>query len=193
MLTAKLHNGKIVTSVEYDVNLHGTRIFCLDKNCSSPLIFVQGNEGRAAHFKTSGKGDSVHQSSCGFFKLLNMIESITKVKEYQEEGIHNDMKEIVIRLSMSRIDPDRETSAVEREKGSRDPAALKVKNDSLTPQSISSVKGVVKLLTEYEPDILASILINAGGGNKVPLSDIIVNQEDAHEILWNDSTINNVG
>lgn len=193
MLSAKLHDGKVVSSLEYDANVHGHRIFCLDKKCKAPLIFVQGNDTRAAHFKTSGKGDSVHRSGCGFYQPLDLVESINKVKEYQQDGVQNDMKEIVIRLSMNRIDPDKETSTIEREKGKKDPNNIKVKNDSLTPQSISSVKGAVKLLTEYEPDILSSILINVGGGRKVPISDLIVDQDQAHKILWNDDIMNNVG
>jgi hypothetical protein len=193
MLTAKLHNGKIVSSLEYSGELHGSRIFCLDSNCKAPLIFVSGNETRTAHFKTSGKGESIHKSGCGFYQPLDFMESINKVKEYQQQGILNDIKEIVIRLSMNRIDPDKEKSSVEREKGKKDPNELKVKNDSLTPQLITSVKGVVKLLTEFEPDILSSIIINVGGGRKVPISEIIINQEQAHEMLWKDELLKDVG
>ncbi|OIJ13365.1 hypothetical protein BKP35_09015 [Anaerobacillus arseniciselenatis] len=193
MLSAKLHNGKIVSSLEYNEEIHGSRIFCMDKNCNSPLIFLQGNEVRAAHFKTSGKGESKHQSECGFYQPLDLVQSISKVKEYQQNGVLDEMKETIIRLSMGRIDPDKETSTVESEKGKKDKDAVKVKNDTLTPQSISSVKGVVKLLTEFEPDVLSSILINVGGGRKVPISDLIIDQEQAHKMLWNDEMLKNVG
>lgn len=193
MLTAKLHTGKIVSALEYNLDVHGSRIYCMDKTCNAPLIFVRENDGRAAHFKSSGKGESKHQSACGFYQPLDLIGSISKVKEYQQDRVQDDMKEIVIRLSMNRIDPDKETSTIEREKGNKDPNSIKVKNDSLTPQSISSVKGVVKLLTEYEPDILSSILINVGGGRKVPIAELIINQERAHEMLWNDEMLKDTG
>jgi hypothetical protein len=55
------------------------------------------------------------------------------------------MKEILIRLNMRRIDPDKDTSPIEREKGKKESNGIKVSNDSLTPQSVSSVKGIVKL------------------------------------------------
>jgi hypothetical protein len=129
----------------------------------------------------------------GFCQPLDLVESISKVKEYHQDGVQDDMKEIVIRLSMNRIDPDKETSTVEHEKGKKDPDAIKVKNDSLTPQSISSVKGDVKLLTEYEPDILSSILVNIGGGRKVSISELIIDQEQAHEMLWNDEMLKDAG
>jgi hypothetical protein len=193
MLMAKLHNGRVLSSLEYNPDTHGTRLFCLDKDCNAPLIFIQGSEVRTAHFKTSGKGDSVHQSGCGFYQPLDLVESIDKVREYQRDGLQDEMKEILIRLNMGRIDPDKETSTIEREKGKKDTNAVKVSNDSLTPQSVSSVKGVVKLLTEYEPDVLSSILINLGGGKKLPLSELIVNQEQAHEQLWNDNVLKDAG
>lgn len=193
MLMAKLHNGKILSSLEYILDDHGSRLYCLDKNCNAPLIFIQGSEVRTAHFKTSGKGESVHKPECGFYQPLDLIESIDKVREYQRDGLQDEMKEILIRLNMGRIDPDKEASTIEREKGKKDTSGVKVSNDSLTPQSVSSVKGIVKLLTEYEPDVLSSILINLGGGKKMPLSELILNQEQAHEQLWNDCVLKDVG
>jgi hypothetical protein len=142
MLSAKLHNGQIISSIEYDNNNHGSRLFCIDKKCSAPLIFVSGTEATKPHFKTSGKGNSKHTSKCGFFRQLDLVETISKIGEYQADVQQNGMNEILIRLSMNGIDPDRESSTVEREKGTKDPDALKVKNETLTPQSISSVKGV---------------------------------------------------
>ncbi|MGY3716076.1 hypothetical protein ACWE42_11175 [Sutcliffiella cohnii] len=192
MLTGKLHNGNIVTTLEYNSDLHGTRVYCIDKSCNAPLIYVAENDNRAAHFKTSGKGDSKHSSQCGFYQQLDLIESISKVKQYQEDGVHSN-KEIIIRLSMNRIDPDREVAGVEREKGKKENQEPKVKNESLTPNSITSVKGVVKLLTEYEPDVLSSILINVGGGRKVNLSELVVDQKTAHRLLWQEEGLKDVG
>ncbi|MEQ2527613.1 hypothetical protein WMO40_12955 [Bacillaceae bacterium CLA-AA-H227] len=194
MLSAKLHNGGIISSSEYNESTHGTRIYCLDKNCNAPLIYIDAaEEGRVAHFKTSGKGDSKHVANCGFYQRLDLVESISKVKEYQAEVLNKGVKEIVIRLSMSGLDPDKEKNTTEREQSEKTKKEVKLKNENLTPQSISSVKGVVKLLTEYEPDILSSILVNVGGGRKVPISELVVNQEQAHELLWNDNVLQNVG
>jgi len=192
MLMAMLHNENIVSAMEYDPEAHGNRLYCMDKTCKAPVIFVPGSENISPHFKTTGKGDSVHSTSCGFYEPLDLVGSIKKVKEYQDDKLQENMNEIVIRLSMNRIDPDREVATVEREKREKKPNELKVKNENLTPQTISSVKGVVKLLTEHEPDILSSILINVGGGHKVPLSQIIVNQDEAHKILWEDKMLKNV-
>jgi hypothetical protein len=86
MLMAKLHNGKVLSSIEYSPESHGTRLFCLDKNGNAPLIYIQGSEVRAAHFKTSGKGDSIHKSECGFYQPLDQVESIDKIREYQRDG-----------------------------------------------------------------------------------------------------------
>lgn len=184
MLSAKLHNGQIISSIEYEENSHGSRLFCIDKKCGVPLIFVSATEETKPHFKTTGKGDSKHTSECGFFRQLDLVETISKISEYHADVQQNGMNEILIRLSMNGIDPDRESSTVEREKGKKDPDILKVKNETLTPQSISSVKGVIKLVTENEPDILSSILINIGGGNKVSLNELILSQNEAHKKLW---------
>lgn len=51
----------------------------------------------------------------------------------------------------------------------------------------------MKLLTEYEPDILSSIIVNVGGGRKVPISQLIDDQEQAHDMLWNDESYKDVG
>lgn len=186
MLSAKLHNGQIISSIEYEENSHGSRLFCIDKKCGVPLIFVSATEETKPHFKTTGKGDSKHTGECGFFRQLDLVETISKISEYHADVQQNGMNEILIRLSMNGIDPDRESSTVEREKEKKNPDILKVKNETLTPQSISSVKGVIKLVTENEPDILSSILINIGRGNKVSLNELILSQNEAHKKLWGD-------
>lgn len=186
MLSAKLHNGQIISSIEYEENSHGSRLFCIDKKCGVPLIFVSATEEIKPHFKTTGKGDSKHTGECGFFRQLDLVETISKISEYHADVQQNGMNEILIRLSMNGIDPDRESSTVEREKEKKNTDILKVKNETLTPQSISSVKGVIKLVTENEPDILSSILINIGGGNKVSLNELILSQNEAHKKLWGD-------
>ncbi|WP_214483766.1 hypothetical protein [Bacillus sp. SM2101] len=187
MNTALLHNGEIITAKEYDESTNGSRIYCIDKNCRAPLIHVVKTQNKSEHFKTTGKGESKHKQKCGFYEPLDLLESVAKVKEYQED-LGDNMNETLIRLNMNRIDPDHESKAVERGKKDKkdDSTKIKVKQDNDTPASISSVKSVVKLITEYEPDILASILVNVGGGYKIPISELVVKHIDAHKMLWED-------
>ncbi|MEN8698459.1 hypothetical protein [Bacillus infantis] len=56
----------------------------------------------------------------------------------------------------------------------------------LTPQTISSLKAVKKLFTEYEADLLASIVISVKG-QKVSISDLIQDYQSAHKALWADN------
>ncbi|MFS1519508.1 hypothetical protein V1503_24075 [Bacillus sp. SCS-151] len=193
MNAAYLHNGQLISADQYEPESHGQRLYCIDKKCKAPVVFV--SKGKAnAHFKTTGRGESKHISECGFYEPLDLIDSIKKVGEYQEDILDKGMKETVVRLSMNRIDPDYEPNSIEREKkNSREEKEVKVKGDNETPKNISSVKSVVKLLTSYEPDILASILINVGGGMKIPLSSVVINQERAHNMLWSDETIPKLG
>ncbi len=197
MYSALLQDGKIVTAREYDSEIHGKRLYCIDPNCKRQVIFVGKSESVAAHFKTTGKDEHTrHTKECGFYEPLDMIDSIQKAGEYQRVLSKGNMKEILVKLNMSKIDPDYESKVTEREKKEKedvDPDKVKVKNDNKPPESISSVKSVVKLLTSYEPDILASIIVNVGGGYKVPLSELIINQVHAHELLWSDKTLQNVG
>lgn len=48
-------------------------------------------------------------------------------------------------------------------KGKDKEIRVKVKKENETPQSIASLKSVEKLLTDYELDILASIIISVKG------------------------------
>jgi hypothetical protein len=160
MNSALLSNGQIVTANEYRPDKHGTGICCIDQTCNVPVIYVQETEDTTAHFKTSGKGNSIHKPSCGFFKKLSLQESLAKMSDYQKTFLENGMSEIVIRLNMNSIDPDYEPRVVERgekeKKEKKDETKIKIKKESETPQSIASLKSVKKLLTSYEPDILAS-------------------------------------
>jgi hypothetical protein len=193
--TALLHNDQVIHADAYDSQKHGTRLYCIDKTCRAPLIFVPKSKKAAAHFKTTGRHDSQHTPTCGFFQPLECKDAIRKVKEYQGfflegENIH----ETVIRLDMKRIDPDYEPRQVERSGENKEKKEkIKVKEERENPESVGSVKSVVKLLTSYEPDLLATVLFNVGGGRKVPLSSIVINQEDAHHILMANEVIRNVG
>lgn len=92
---------------------------------------------------------------------------------------------------MNKIDPDylgRQVEREENEKKAQDPNEVKVKQESATPNSIGSLKAIVKLLTSYEPDTLASILVSVKG-KKIPISQLILSHDKAHELLWADRAI----
>ncbi|MFT9493867.1 MULTISPECIES: hypothetical protein [Bacillota] len=192
MNSALLHSGKVISAAEYNVDVHGHRIFCIDKSCRAPVIYVAGTETSVPYFKTTGKNDdSKHTISCGFYKPLTFEESIQKVGEYQAELSDQGIKETVIRINLNKIDPDYEAKQVERneqEPKEKNPNEVKIKQDKAAPNSISSLKSVVKLLTSYEPDTLASILVNVKG-KKIPLSHIIISYEKAHELLWSGQAV----
>lgn len=186
MKTAMLENGNIVRAEQYNGEAHGSRIYCIDTSCKVPVIHVPQSKF-AAHFKTTGKGDSQHKRGCGFYEPLECVDAIKKVKEYQDAILNKEgVKETVIRLNMNRIDPDYETRTIEleRKSDSDKEEKVKVKDDKENPESVGSVKGIVKLMTSYEPDTLATILFNIGGGRKIPLSSLIVDQKEAHRLLW---------
>jgi len=185
--TALLSNGKMINAWEYDVDVHGPDLKCIDSQCNVTVHYVAKSDAVAAHFKTSGKTESKHKQSCGFAKPLDPISSLKKVKQYQQVISEEEHKDFTIRLNMSRIDPDYESNTAEREKKeNKNKNEVKVKNDNKTPQSISSVKSVIKLLTDYEPDILSQIKINVGKNIKLPLSDVIIDQIQAQENAWID-------
>lgn len=167
MNSALLHSGKIVTAAEYNPDVHGNRIYCIDKICKNPVIFVSGTESSVPYFKTTGKtSDSKHHDKCGFARPLTFEESIKKVEEYQTDLMDKGIKEVVIKMNMNKIDPDyegKQVDRVEKDKKPKDPNEVKIKQESATPNSISSLKAVVKLLTSYEPDTLASILVKCEG------------------------------
>lgn len=177
MNSALLHSGKVISAAEYNVDVHGHRIFCIDKSCRAPVIYVAGTETSVPYFKTTGKNDdSKHTISCGFYKPLTFEESIQKVGEYQAELSDQGIKETVIRINLNKIDPDYEAKQVERneqEPKEKNPNEVKIKQDKAAPNSISSLKSVVKLLTSYEPDTLASILVNVKGKKSPYLTSLL--------------------
>lgn len=195
MKTALLHNDNIITAPEYDPSKHGSRIYCIDKACKAPVIFIPQTKTASPHFKTTGKEGSQHKRDCGFFQPLDCSQAIRKVKEYQEELLEKGLRETIIRLDMKKIDPDYEPKKVDRdsEKKKDEDEEVKTKNDQKKVSSISSVKSVLKLITSYEPDILASVMFNIGGGRRVPLSSLVVDQVEAHKLLWSDNLLHNVG
>lgn len=193
MQSAITGNGKIVTAKEYDSLVDGVRLFCIDKSCKAPVIFVNGSEEISAYFKTTGKEKSVHSPNCGFYRKMSFEETVNKVNEYQKDLQEHGVKEIVIRLNMNGIDPDIQKKEVEREEKTsqqKDLAEVKVKQESSTPNTLGSLKAVTKLISQNSPDILASIIISVKG-NKIPISELISSVEDAHQNLWDGKTYEN--
>lgn len=98
---------------------------------------------------------------------------------------NNGLREIVIRMNLNSIDPDYQSKTVEREKkpNAKEGEAIKVKQENDPPQTLTSLNSVKKLITQYEPDILASIIVSVKG-NKVALADLILDYKTAHDALW---------
>lgn len=189
MNSALLHNGQIITAAEYNPEKNGQRIRCIDKSCHTDLIFVPGTDSSVPYFKTTGKNDhSKHHEKCGFYRILTFEESIRKVEEYQSDLMEKGIKETLIRLNLKKLDPDYVARTVEKEdseKKAKDPNEVKVKQENKTPNSIGTLKAIVKLLTSYEPDTLATILVSING-RKIPLSQIVISHDKAHELAWSD-------
>lgn len=195
MHSAIINDGKVITAKEYDVSIHGVRIHCMDKSCGVPLIYVPESAGSIAHFKSSGRGDSIHRENCGFATKLTFQQTVEKVSEYQASLREHGIREFVVRLNLNSIDPDYEAKEVhrepsekeEKEKPELDDKALK--ETKPTPSSIGSLKAVKKLFTTVEPDLLASIMVSVKG-TKIPISELIRSNEAAHLALWNNETLN---
>ncbi|MER2005940.1 MAG: hypothetical protein ABS939_00690 [Psychrobacillus sp.] len=194
MHSAKLSNGKVVTALEYDELVHGVRLFCMDMTCGVPILHIPKSDDVTAHFRTSGRGESIHKPTCGFAKQLTFQETVEKVSEYQVSLRENGVREFVVRLNLKSIDPDYEAREVSREpneKDKRDKPELDskaLKESKPTPASISSLKSVKKLFTSTEPDLLASIILSVNG-KRIPISQLIKSTPDAHETLWNNNAL----
>jgi len=192
MQTALLANGQVIQAKDYIPDVHGVRLFCIDQSCRVPVIYVQGNQNTVPFFKTTGKGDSIHKESCGFFRKLSFQETLKKVTEYQQNLQGKGIKEVVVRMNLHTLDPDYQKKTVHRETKEKtdDPSKVKVKNENDTPQTISSLRSVTKLFT-YEPDILAGIIVSIQG-KKIPISELIRSYEDSHRALWSDELNKNL-
>lgn len=194
MHSALLENDKVVSAKSYDPHIHGYAIRCIDTHCHAPVIFVSESGEVAAHFKTTGKNDSIHNAACGFAKKLTFQESVSKVQEYQDNLRKHGLREIPVKLNLDKLDPDipkreapEEGEKKEKKKQEIDEKLLKDKNE--TPKSISSLKTIKKLFTSVEPDLLAGIMVRVKG-HTIPISQIICTQDLAHKLLWNDESLN---
>lgn len=194
MHSACLPDGKVITATSYDENLHGILLSCMDKSCGVPVLYVQGTKDIIPHFKTSGKGASVHHENCGFFRKLTFEETLTKVSEYQNSLQAYGIREFIVRLNLNSIDPDYEARVIERtSKDEEDKEKEELESDALkekttTPKSIGSLRSVKKLFSTVEPDLLASIIITVKG-IRIPISELIRSYEHAHTSLWADKTL----
>ncbi len=194
MHSACLPDGKVITATSYDECLHGSLLSCIDKSCGVPVIFVQGTKDIIPHFKTSGKGASVHHKTCGFFRKLTFEETVSKVSEYQNSLRAYGIREFVVRLNLNSIDPDYEIRTLERtpkeveEKEKEELESDALKEETASPKSIGSLRSIKKLFSTVEPDLLASIIVTVKG-IRVPISELIRFYEHAHKALWDDKTL----
>lgn len=194
MHSALLNDGKVITAKSYQEEIHGLRLRCMDKSCGVPVIHVGETEEVIAHFKTSGRGASIHHEQCGFAKKLTFQQTVAKVGEYQASLREQGIREFVVRLNLNSIDPDYEAKEINREPSDKEPKEKSeldekaLKDSKPTPSSISSLKAVKKLFTTVEPDLLASILVSVKG-TKIPISDLIRSNHDAHLALWGHKTL----
>ena len=189
MHSALLPNGKMINARDYDSKLHGTRIVCMDPTCRAPVIFVQKSNDVSPYFKTTGKHESKHAETCGFYKTLSFTETIDKISEYQDAFLNEGLAENIVRLNLNRLDPDYESRTAERDQSKeKDSSEIKIKDKNETPKSISSLKTLVRVLTSNEPDVLSSIIVQVRG-MKIPISSLVVNQARAHEVCWNDTVL----
>lgn len=192
MHSALLPSDKVVTASSYDESIHGSQIICMDRSCKVPVFFIKGTHELTPHFKTSGKGESIHKEGCGFAKPLSFQDSVSKVGEYQASIMEHGIRQTVIRLNMNEIDPDYEKQTIERQPRDKDKKKQELDEELLkegkdTPASISSLKTVKKLFTSVGPDVLAGILISVKG-KKIPISDLIRSANQAHQALWSGNT-----
>ena len=192
MLTALLPGGSIVHASEYDNRKHSLTLACMDPQCKAPVVYVEESERASAHFKTVGKShDTRHKITCGFFSPLDVVGAINKVAEYQQVVMDSpSVPKHVVTLNLKKLDPDLMSKTVEKKekKEEEEEDVLKAKAENKTPSTINTLKGIVKLLSGYEPDILASIYFNVGG-RKLPMSEVILSPIRAYDMLWEDRTI----
>ncbi|MED3554219.1 hypothetical protein [Cytobacillus praedii] len=182
MNSARNQQGRIIKAHEYQLEKHGN-IFCIDKKCKSPLIYVAAAENTSPYFKTTGKGNSIHHKDCVFARPLTFEESITKLQDLQKEFLQKNITPVNIRINLNGIDPDFVSRNIEREQKPFDPSKLIVKSSSNSTSSISSLKSVVKLIELNQPDLLATVILSIKG-KKIPLTELIITPDQAYELLW---------
>ena len=102
MNSAILQDGKVVSAKEYISSVHGTRLYCMDRSCNAPVIYVPGSDNVAVHYKTTGKSDSRHNEDCAFYKPLNFFETVKKVEQFQTEYEEQVMNETIIRINLNK-------------------------------------------------------------------------------------------
>lgn len=190
VLTALLPNGKVIHASEYSDEKHGYTLYCIDPQCKAPVIYIGASSSsetkRSAYFKTEGKDiDSKHKENCGFYEPLDVVEAIQKTALYQKQILESEWvpKQII---NLKRLNPDYipKEPIDRKEKKEEKEDKVKVKDDKEAPSTIGSLKSIVKLLTSYEPDKLATIYFNVAGGRKLPLSHVVMSPDRAYDLLW---------
>ncbi|MGN4128006.1 hypothetical protein ACMGD3_23830 [Lysinibacillus sphaericus] len=191
MNAARLHDGTIIAVKDYCPNEHGVAIYCMDIACQVPVHYVPKSK-KAAFFKTSGKGDSVHKELCAFATKMTFERSLFKVTQFQKE-LKSKVDPIMVRLNIDKLDPDyipKTTGKKASDKKESIPRELKVDDDSQNPpQAVSSLKNLKKLFQTEEPDLLASIYANYNG-YKLPITELISDQYLAAKKLWQGTALN---
>ncbi|MCM3389977.1 hypothetical protein M3649_17805 [Ureibacillus chungkukjangi] len=193
MHSAILSDGHLITANQYYPEKHGVILYCMDQSCKVPVHYVKGDATNTPHFKTSGKGESIHKESCGFAKKLSFKETVSKVSEYQESISEQGIREFLVKLNMDKIDPDyvpKEAPVKDTEKEKKPPKEIDEKLLKEKPEvasSLSSLKSIKKLFQSVSPDLLASIIISIKG-NRIPISKLICHYQDAHQLFWEGDT-----
>lgn len=100
MYSARLSNEKIVTTSNYDMQ---SILYCMDKECKANVIYVEQSELKAAHFKTTGKGNSVHTEHCIYVNKRNFKETLELVSTFQKENIEQNVRDHITQLNLNKL------------------------------------------------------------------------------------------
>lgn len=192
MNAARLQDGAIIAAKDYCPSEHGVAIYCMDVACQVPVHFVQKSK-KAAFFKTTGKGDSVHKDLCAFATKMTFERSLLKVAQFQRE-IKSKVETVFMKINIDKLDPDYIPKTINRtgttSTGGSSSRELIVTDDSnKKPQAVSTLKNLKKLFQTEEPDYLASIYANYNG-YKLPITELISDQYLAAKKLWQGTALN---
>lgn len=162
----------------------------MDVACRVPVHFVQKSK-KAAFFKTTGKGESVHKDLCAFATKMTFERSLFKVTQFQKE-IQSKVEPIIMKLNIDKLDPDYIPKTINRTGLNKTPgSSSRVVTDESDkkPQAVTNLKSLKKLFQTEEPDYLATIYANYNG-YKLPITEIISDQYLAAKKLWQGTALN---
>lgn len=191
MNAARLQDGTIIAAKDYCPSEHGVAIYCMDVACQVPVHFVQKSK-KAAFFKTTGKGESVHKDLCAFATKMTFERSLFKVTQFQKE-IQSKVEPIIMKLNTDKLDPDYIPKTINRtglnKTGSSSRELIVTDDTNKKPQTVTTLKNLKKLFQTEEPDYLASIHANYNG-YKLPITELISDQYLAAKKLWQGTALN---